>query len=421
MKKTISLVDREVYIEKLDNGLEIYLFPDNSKENYYINYFTKYGGADLSFYDSKGELINTNPGIAHFLEHKLFETEEGDGPFEFFAKSGSNVNAFTDYQQTAYVLSGDKNFLNNLDYVLDYVNSLYLTNENVEKEKGIIAEELRMYEDQANWKVNDIQSKMIYQKSNRLHDVGGKVSDILKISKEELEKCYEIFYQPSNMVLAISGDFKHEEALKVIKNNKKLMAKKNKFPIKKLSVFEPAEVAKREKNIYIEEVLSPRFHYVLKFNGLKDDYKTNAAATILVHLLFGNSSSFIEEEEGESFSLFQANNFFIDDNCFLEFTSNAKEPKEIIKKINKVIKQTPIDEAMLARSKKVMKGGYLSLYDDNGRICRSLTYHLINKEILLDIEELIDSMSLKDLDAFRKKIDIDNYSLLKVNYEDKSS
>lgn len=415
IEKEISLVKRKVYLETLDNGLEVYLFPNDDLDDYYITYFTKYGGMDLSFIDKNGKKRDSNPGIAHFLEHKLFESE-GESPFEFFAKSGSDVNAYTDYRQTAYILSGNKDFLTNLDFVINYVNNLYLTLENVEKEKGIIAEELKMYEDMPEWQINDIQTKMLFSKSNILHDVGGKVSDIMKITKEELEACYDIFYQPSNMKLVISGKIGVEETIALIKANKKLMAKQNVFPIERIEPKEPHEVVLKEKSVNIPAINSPRMYYVLKMSDVDDTYKNNMIARMFNNILFGKTSSFIEEEEGKSFNIFYAVTAVAAGHYITEIMSNPRDVPALIKKVNDTIKNEIITKDDLARSKKTETALILATYEQNESLCRDLSHDLIDKELLLDPESLIDSISLSDMEEYRKKIDLDNYSLLKINY-----
>ncbi len=413
--KKVSLVNREVYCKTLTNGLEVLLFPSHDLDDYYISYFTKYGGVDLSFYDKDGKLLNTNPGIAHFLEHKLFESE-GPGPFEFFAQSGSDVNAYTDYRQTAYILSGNRDFLKNLDYVLDYVNTINLTEENVEKEKGIIAEELKMYEDMPEWQIDEAQTKMIFSKSNMLHDVGGKVSDIMKITKDELTKCYEIFYQPSNMKLIISGNIDVDDTFKLIENHQKSNSKVNNFEIKRVDPVEPLPVAEKEKSITIKDIQNPRMYYVFKFDGLDNSHKNNMIARMFNNCLFGRSSAFVEDEEGKSFTYFYSGTTYASGYYLFELVANPKDIKSFIDKANRVIKETVIDEEMLSRAKKIEKSLTLRTYETNEALCRVLSYELIDNELLLDPLSLIDSITLEDLEDFRNKINLDNYSLLKVNY-----
>ena len=140
-------LEQSVYTETLNNGLEIYLVPYENKKNYYISYATKFGSDIIEFTDANKKTYKPPLGIAHFLEHKMFENEDGVDPFTFFSESGTDSNASTSFDHTQYICSGTKKFRENLRYLLKFVNSPYYTDENVNKEKGIIAEEINMYQD----------------------------------------------------------------------------------------------------------------------------------------------------------------------------------------------------------------------------------------------------------------------------------
>ena len=164
-KNSLKGLDIDVYREKLDNGLDIILIPYKNKKNYFMSYATKYGSIITSFTpDNSKRKIEVPTGIAHFLEHKMFEQENGEDPFTYFSKSGSGANASTSYDSTQYICYGTKNFNDNLSYLLDFVNSPYFTAENVEKEKGIIIEELKMYFDIPDYKLESRLKENIYIK-----------------------------------------------------------------------------------------------------------------------------------------------------------------------------------------------------------------------------------------------------------------
>jgi len=143
-KINLEGLDQDVYKEELDNGLEIYLVPYTNKKNYYITYATRFGSDVLEF-SVNDKKYKPPLGIAHFLEHKMFEQEDGEDPFTFFSKSGTDSNASTSFDSTQYLCYGTNNFKENLRYLLSFVNNPFYTEENVNKEKGIIAEEIKMY------------------------------------------------------------------------------------------------------------------------------------------------------------------------------------------------------------------------------------------------------------------------------------
>ena len=213
-------LDQSVYYEKLDNGLEVYLIPFKNKKNYIMTYVTKFGSLYTTFVPYNGkEYITVPDGIAHFLEHKMFEQEDGIDPFTFASKSGTYSNASTDFNSTRYYFEGSKNFKENLNYLLDFVGSPYFTDTNVEKEKGIIAEEIKQYDDEIYWFMEKEIYKSLFHKDNHRIDIAGTVDTINKITKEDLYNTYYTYYQPSNMFLVVAGDFDKEEAIDIVRNN----------------------------------------------------------------------------------------------------------------------------------------------------------------------------------------------------------
>jgi len=188
-------LDVTLYTEKFDNDLDIYLLPLKNKKNYFISYATHFGSDVLSFTDNEDKTHTPPLGIAHFLEHKMFEQESGEDPFTFFSQSGTDSNASTSYDNTQYICSGTKKFRENLRYLIKFVNSPYYTDENVEKEKGIIAEEIKMYADIPDYKLELKLRECLYKNSPRRIDIAGTVQEINKITKEDLYDCYNSFYK----------------------------------------------------------------------------------------------------------------------------------------------------------------------------------------------------------------------------------
>ncbi len=186
--KTINLegLDITLYEEELDNGLKIYLLPYQNKKDYFITYATRFGSDITSFTDTNQEKHKLPLGIAHFLEHKMFEQEDGIDPFTYYSKSGTDANASTSYDNTCYLCTGTKNFENNLRYLLKFVNSPFFTKENVDKEKGIIAEEINMYQDIPDFKLELKLREKIYAKHPRKNDIAGTITEINKITPNDL-------------------------------------------------------------------------------------------------------------------------------------------------------------------------------------------------------------------------------------------
>ena len=210
-------VKEKAYFEELENGLKVIIIPKENTNKKMAIIGTKFGSIDNHFINPKTNEEEVIPdGVAHFLEHKMFEQESGEDPFAYFSKTGTGSNASTSYNSTQYICYGTKNFLDNLRYLIQYVDSPYYTDDNVEKEKGIIAEELKMYADLPDVQLETRLRENIYHVHPRRVDIGGTVDEINKITKEDLYLCYRNFYSPNNMFLLVVGNFSVDDAIKVV-------------------------------------------------------------------------------------------------------------------------------------------------------------------------------------------------------------
>ena len=202
-------------VTELSNGLKVYIYEKPEFNSVYAAYGTKYGSIDSSF-TVNGENISVPDGIAHFLEHKLFESEDGDA-FTKYAATGAYANAFTSFDRTCYIFSCTERFYENLDILLDFVQNPYFTAETVEKEQGIIGQEIRMYDDSPNWCVLFGMLENMYHNNPVKIDIAGTTESIAKIDDKVLYKCYNTFYNPSNMFICIAGNVNTKQVLSKIK------------------------------------------------------------------------------------------------------------------------------------------------------------------------------------------------------------
>ena len=224
MKKyQINNFEENLYYEELDNGLKIYSVPIQNKKQFSVMLVVRYGSRDINFIKD-GKKYNTPTGIAHFLEHKMFERE--DDPFNFYGKFGSDVNAATSDEYTCYYFIGNKGLNEGLKYLLRWIQSLNITKEQVEKEKGIILEEASMYKDNPNRVLYNEIRKNVYVHDPKRQQVIGTDEDIMKITKEELDLCYDTFYIPSNMCLIATGNVDPKTIIKIAKQETKCFDKK---------------------------------------------------------------------------------------------------------------------------------------------------------------------------------------------------
>ena len=300
MMKKISFkkLDLDVFFKKLKNGLSIYFIPYEHKSNYYMSFATKFGSLNRDFVPVGSKKIKNYPlGIAHFLEHKMFESIDGIDPFTFFNASGTDANANTNYKLTQYICYGNKNIKENLKFLLDYVSCPYFTDENVEKEKPIITQEIQMYDDEADWAIDEELRKALFKIHPIRDDIAGTVEEINKITKEDLYDCYNTFYAPSNMMLFVSGKLDLDALEKIVDQyDIEHPAKKSKIKTKEYN--EPNEVNKRKVNIKRNIVL-PKVAYGVKIpieNIPCDDLiKISMYINMYLNLKFGMTSKFREK------------------------------------------------------------------------------------------------------------------------------
>ena len=417
MEREFKDLGIKVYTEELDNGLKVFLILLNDRKNYYVEYLTKFG-AEINEFKSRitGKRVKVPYGVAHFLEHKMFEQEDGVDPFSFYSKSGVDANASTGYKETTYTLEGVDNIEDNIDFLINYVNSPYFTDENVEKEKGIIIEELNMYKDQPENKLYDKNNKSLFKYHPFRRDIGGTPKSVRSITKENLYECYETFYQPSNMIMAVAGNFDKDRVLNIIKSNKKLNSKKENCEIITYKVKETLLVNSKENSLKINNLIIPKFALSIKSfvdieNG-RDRYKFIICIDILLYILFGSSSEFREEMlENNFYSLFYFSSVLSDNLLLIEFICESKVPSEFKEKIMEQFKYKNFSSKDVERIKKVKISLEVMNTDKPYRILDTVTGHLLDYgEVIYDKMDIIRNISFEDIMNVRKKICFDNYS-----------
>lgn len=295
--KTINLdlVDEKILYDKLDNGLEVYIVRKKDFNSNYASFISKFGGLDIEFVPiGEKDFVKMPAGIAHFLEHKLFEQEKDPQVHDFYKQSGTYVNAMTGYKRTKYIFNGPNNFKENLIFLLDYVQSPYFTDENIEKEKGIIIEEAKMCMDDKNRLFHETIMKNLYKEIPYNKKIIGDIDDINSMTKEDIYKCYNSFYHPSNMALLIVTNEPEEEILDLVKDNQSKKNFKKDFKITRKEYKEDVTVRKDYEEL-ITDVKETRVGYSLKFK-LSDFNSTKKEAynylLIMLEILIGDLSEF---------------------------------------------------------------------------------------------------------------------------------
>lgn len=421
MKKIkLKDIDEFVYYEKLDNGLEVYLYSKDTVHSSYVTFTTKYGSVYNEFIPIGEDKMKTFPkGIAHFLEHKVFVQKEDPQPMEFFAESGSNCNAYTTFRNTTYLFYATKSLKENINYLLDYVQNIYLTDESVESEKGIISEEIHMYEDRP----NDILNEKI--RLNTLHNnpyrdsIIGTVSDIEKITKEDLETCYHTFYHPSNMFIVVTGNFNPEEIMKVITDNqsKKQFKSMDKIKIKQ---FKEEDKVVKEKEVIKVSTNIPKVAYTLKI-PLKDinisRRKLHLYMYILFTTLFDETSIFDEELKIDGIinnttyvSLLNCNTHLL-----ISLINETTKYEEFLDKVKERLENLEVQESDFNRKKKVLVSNEIFAFESVEMVNDIIIDNIIYDNKLEDNPiEVIENLNIEELRELIKKLNIKNTSTVIV-------
>ena len=373
-----DIVKEKLYIEKLENGLTVMIVPKKNIQKKYMIWGTNFGSIDNRFIvPNEKEETSIPDGVAHFLEHKMFEQSNGTNSLDTLTALGVNANAFTSTDQTCFLFECTDNFYPALDELMDYVQNPYFTDENVEKEKGIIGQEIKMYDDYPSWQVYMNALKCMYKNNPITIDIAGSIESISKIDKDVLYKCYNTFYHPSNMAMCFAGDFEPEKLLEEVK--KRLQPREQHGEIKRIYPEEPEKITKSEATAKME-VSMPIFVI-----GIKDNYdknynngsivKKHIAIEIILNMLIGKSSKLYKklyEEElitGEPDLEYE----FSKQYAHIIISGQSKNPKLVLKylqyEINQ-LKNKEIDENHFKRIKNMIYGNYVKEYDDVAEICR---------------------------------------------------
>ncbi|MBT1278805.1 pitrilysin family protein [Thermoanaerobacter sp. CM-CNRG TB177] len=413
-------IDEKILLQELDNGLKVYIMPKRDYTKQFAIFATRFGSNDSKFIaPGDTEVTEVPDGVAHFLEHKMFEEEEGS-IFEQFSKLGASANAYTNFTTTAYLFASTENFYENLKLLVNFVQNPYFTDENVEKEKGIIAQEIRMYQDDPNWRVYFNALEALYHVYPVRKDIAGTIESISKISKETLYKCYYTFYHPENMVLFAVGDIDVDKTLDIIKEN--VRQEKKQGEIKRIYPKEPLSVYEKEV-VQDMQVSIPLFNLGFKdtdvgFGG-KKLLKKNLEVQIGLEMVLGRSSDLYERlyNEGLIDSTFSFDYGGEIDYGYSIIGGQSKDPfkvRDII--LNAINNLQFLKEEDFERIKKKYIGKFLRTFNS----VDSIAYSFINfymKEInLLDYLDVLYSISFEDVrERFQNHLREENSVLSVVN------
>jgi predicted Zn-dependent peptidase len=412
-KKTYSNVNETIYSKTLENGLQVFLLPKSDFHKTYALFTTDYGSIDNSFIPiNQSKPFKAPDGVAHFLEHKLFEKENYDA-FDLFSNLGASSNAFTSFTKTSYLFSTIENNYQNVGLLLDFVQIPYFSEATIEKEKGIIKQEIQMYLDDPNWCLFFGLLKNLYPNQPLSIDIAGSAESITNISVNDLYTCYETFYQPSNMTLFVTGPFNPDEMINYIEINQ--FSKKFPEPIK-IQRIDESNLQKVTKDSSIQmAVAQPKM--ILGFKGNDDltqlapeillNYKLSI--TFALQLLFAESSSnyqtlyqkaLIDDSFDAGFNLDRTFHF-------IEIYSDTNSPLQLAETLEMMLLQfqdsTDWSERHLNILKKKSIGKTIASLNSLEYIANQFSQNLYGEKTLFDLPEVIDSINLEMITKYLKQ------------------
>lgn len=402
--KPYPQLQETLHYEKLDNGLDVFVLPKPGFTKTYATFTTRYGSVDNHFRAAGKEEVRVPDGIAHFLEHKMFEEPEGD-IFAAFASQGASANAFTSFDRTVYLFSATESVEANVDTLLNFVQHPYFTDENVEKEKGIIIQEINMYRDNPDWRVYFGLIEALYSKHPVHIDIAGTAESVRSITKEMLYECYHTFYHPSNMSLFIVGGVDAEAMLAKVRANQAAKTFPPAGPIERFFDPEPAEVRRARVETKLPVSL-PKclFGYKEEPDAAADEssVRRELAAKLMLDALLGSSSplyqqlyddGLISDGFGHEFNTGPGYSFSV-------IGGDTKDPDELVKRVTEALAAAAtggIDAGTFERTRRKKIGAYLRMLNSPEAIAGEFTRYRMRGGDLFRVVELYESFTLEEI------------------------
>lgn len=407
MNKWNEISDKKIgekyYLYKFENGLTLCVFP-KKMSTFYAVCAVKYGANDCEFIPMGANEYTKPPlGVAHFLEHKMFDMPSGNDAFSDFAALGANANAFTSSDKTAYLFSCTDNFYESLGVLCNMVSKPYFTNESVKKEQGIIAQEIRMYDDSPSSKLYRNLLLSLYSKHPIRKNVCGTVNSISKITPKILYDCHKTFYNPMNTVICVCGDCDKEKVLEIVKKD---MASLSGFVPQRMTVSEPKKI-NRHKVEEEMDVSLPIMMIGLKDCDLKataeERQKRCAAVDILLNILFGVSSHLHEKTytSGLLSGNFDEEYENSDSYAYAAISAASHEPEKLYDEICAYISCLRLDKTIgddeFLRAKRAIYADEICAYDSTEEIANSFVDFFFDGFDMLKYSSVIADVTKDDV------------------------
>lgn len=414
-------LDLTCYQEVLKNGLSVFIVPFDKVNGKYVTLSTPFNSTVLEFVPKgKTKYRKVHAGIAHFLEHQMFSQVHRENPMQFYSEHSCDCNASTSKRKTSYLFSGTNYFEEGLEFLLDYVQDPAITEETVQKEKGIITEELKMYQDRPDSVLYDRICFNAFHVLPFRYPVGGRVEDVENTTNDEIMDCYHTFYHPRNLFLVITGNVNPEEVMELVRQNqeKKHFEEEPEVKIKKYK--EPVTVYKEyEKmtmNVQIPKVCVGIKIDVSSFSKEEID-KISNYLNFTFWCNFGATSDFKEEmlekgilTRGINYSKERVENFF-----FVQCVVETPRYEEFLDAFQKKLQTMTLTEEELKRMKRVLISDWIFSSDDIYAINEQISMeYCMNQEVRGDQIEQIRALNLQEYTEFMKKLNFKHCSILVI-------
>lgn len=412
MKKINFNYGEFIYTEKLNNGINVYLYPTDKSKNFYATVSTHFG-AEVMKYKKGSKVYNVTKGSAHFLEHRVMDFTKNKDAAKKINELGSIVNAYTTYNGTNYNIFGTEDILTNLTLLFDRVFKANIRKEDVESERGIILEEYYMYNSDPYYKAQTTLFKNLFNEGFLKYTVLGTEEGIKTVTHEELTRLYKDFYTPNNMFIVVTGNFDKDEVLKFIKEYMSTIYIK-KSNAKVLRPKEKEEVYSKYEEIALE-VNEPKvvIGYKINIGKTKDKLKTRLCLEMLLSENFDKTGkAFLRLIENNlprfEYSVEECDNFFI-----VYFTASTSEHELFAKIIDEELQSLDFNLESLNRKRKSLISGLILQFEDIVNVEDTITGNLfMYNKVINNMESIVKSITLKEIKNISNLININNKSLL---------
>lgn len=414
MKKINYNYGEYIYKEKLSNGINVYLYPTNKSKNFYATVSTHFG-AEVLKYKKNNKIYNVTKGSAHFLEHRVMDFTKNKCAAKKINELGSMVNAYTTYNGTNYNIFGTEDILTNLTLLFDRVFKANIKKEDVESERGIILEEYYMYESDPYYQAQTTIFKNLFNEAFLKYTVLGTEEGIKTVTKEELTRLYKDFYTPNNMFITVVGNFNKEEVINFIKNYMNTIYIKN-SNAKVIKVKEKEEVHTKYEEISLE-VNEPKvvIGYKINTSKIKDKLKFRLCIEMLLSENFDKTGkSFLRLIEN-NLPRFEYSTEVCDEYFIIYFTASTSNNELFTKIIDEEIISLDFSVESLNRKRKSIISNLILQFEDILNVEDNITSNLfMYNKVINNMEDIVKSITLKEIQSTKKLINIDNKSTLVV-------